>query len=320
MNLRSVCIFGGSGFVGHHLATRFAAEGLRVRIASRHPQRQQDLHVLRNTELFGYDPTSADSVDAALQGFDCVVNLVGILNQSGKSNFRKVHVEWPSLLSAACTRMDIKRLLHMSALGACESHGISLYLRTKGEAENSLHTQCKRDCPVTSFRPSVIFGPDDQFLNRFAKLLHRLPGPFPLACPDARLTPVYIGDVVEAFWRSMNDRNSFDAHYDLCGPNTFTLKQLVEYVRDQIGSRKKIIGLGDGLSRLQARLLGLVPGKPFTMDNYKSLKTEAQCKNNGLQLLGITPTALESVAPAYLSGLNSRHRLNMVRRTLQKSL
>lgn len=316
MNARKICIFGGSGFVGRHIASRFSDAGLKLTIASRRAERSRTLSVLRGVRLTSYDPAQADSVAAAIGDCDVVINLVGILNQSRRESFRKVHIEWPTSLVAACHNQGVKRILHMSALNASESHGSSHYLRSKGEAENSMHTQCKPEIMITSFRPSVIFGRDDDFFNRFVNLMRAIPGPFPLACPESRLAPVYVGDVAEAFYRALNDRKTFGEHYDLCGPHSFTLKQLVEFARDQAGIKKNIIALGDGLSRLQARVLSLVPGKPFTMDNYRSLQTDSLCKHNGLIDLGIEPSAIDIIVPGYLSGQNEKNRRTGLRKTV----
>ena len=167
---------------------------------------------------------------------------------------------------------------------------------------------------VTVFQPSVVFGNGDSFFNRFAGLLRILPGPFPLACPEARFAPVYIGDVVEAFVQALEQDATIGKRLDLCGPDTFTLKQLVEYTRDTLGLRRHISGLGDGMSRLQASVLGLVPGKPFTLDNYHSLQRSSTCQDNALQSLGITPTPVQAVVPGYLASGSARARYDEFRR------
>ena len=141
---------------------------------------------------------------------------------------------------------------------------------------------------------------------------------FPLACPDSRLAPVFIGDVTEAICRSLDDATGGE-RLDLCGPDVLTLKQLVEYTREQIGSHCYILGLGDGLSRLQARILGVMPGKPFTMDNYHSLQKDSICSNNALPSLGIKPTAIASVVPGYLAGRNARGQYQEFRRQSRRN-
>ncbi|MDX2456131.1 MAG: complex I NDUFA9 subunit family protein, partial [Gammaproteobacteria bacterium] len=196
-------------------------------------------------------------------------------------------------------------LLHLSALGADQATGTSQYLRSKGEGENLLHTFGQKDLQVTSFQPSVIFGAGDSFFNRFASLL-KIAGPvFPLACPDSRFAPVCVTDVVEAMCRSIDDATGGE-RLDLCGPETFTLAELVGYTRDLLQLKCHIAGLNDSLSRLQASVLGLLPGKPFSMDNYYSLQHDSVCANNALPTLGIAPTPMAAVVPAYLAGRNAR--------------
>ena len=160
----------------------------------------------------------------------------------------------------------------------------------------------------------MIFGPGDIFFNRFAGLLGSLPGPFPLACPEARFAPVYVGDVVEAFARTLEDKTTWGKHYELCGPESFTLRALVEYTARQSGLDKRIIGLGDSASRLQARILGKLPGKPFSYDNYLSLQVSSLCSKDGLQELGIKPTSIDSVVPYMLADKSARRRYQQLRR------
>jgi len=206
----------------------------------------------------------------------------------------------------------VRRLLHMSALQASahEQHG--LYLKSKGAGEDLAHEAATRELLVTSFRPSVIFGEGDSFFNRFASLLKYSPV-LPLACPDSRFAPVYVGDVVEAMSRALHDATGGE-RLDLCGPEVFTLRALVEYTREQLGLRRLVIGLGDSASRLQARLLGMVPGQPFSMDNYYSLQHDSVCGQNALPTLGITPTPVSAIVPGYLAGRSSSARYDEMRR------
>ncbi|MCB1775719.1 MAG: complex I NDUFA9 subunit family protein, partial [Gammaproteobacteria bacterium] len=186
-------------------------------------------------------------------------------------------------------------------------------LRSKGEGENRAHTLGKAGIAVTSFRPSVIFGADDSFLNRFATLL-KIPGPLPLACPDAKLSPVFIDDVVEAFTRALEDPATFSKHYELCGPTVYTLKELVQFIADELGYNKLIVPLPDWASRMQAKVLQYVPGKPFTPDNYLSLQTDSVCRENGFAQLGIQPTSLYNAGRRILTRDEKNHRLDRLRR------
>jgi len=313
MKTSSVCILGGTGFVGRHLVNRLAAEGVRCRILTRRPHRHRHVGVARGSTLVEADVHDRAELVRQFAGQDAVINLVGILNEGGGENFRRVHYELPLSVLAACQTAGVPRLLHMSALNADAQRGTSNYLKTKGAAEDYLHANAG-GVAVTSFRPSVIFGPDDSFFNRFAALL-RIPGPFPLACPKARFAPVYVGDVAEAFARSLDDPGTFDQRYDLCGPRVFTLRELVDYTVEAMGERKPILELNDTLSRLQAKVLGVMPGRPFTMDNYRSMQMDSVCERDGLGRLGITPTDVDAIIPFVLGQRLPKQRLDSLRRT-----
>jgi NADH dehydrogenase len=315
VNIRRICILGGTGFVGHHLSSHLAAQGYACRVLTRHPQRHRDLQLLPGSDLVGGDIFQPDALRGHFTGCEAVINLVGILNQRApRETFRRLHVELVEAIVEAGRRAGIRRYLHMSAVNADAANGKSEYLRSKGEGESRAHTLGQAAMKVTSFRPSVVFGPGDSFFNRFAGLLRLSPGFFPLACPDARFAPVYVGDVAAAFARSLDDPATFGQHYDLCGPRAFSLRDLVAYTADNIGRPTRILGLGDTASRLQARLLGLLPGKPFTLDNYLSLQTDSLCAENGLQALGISPRDIDAVVPLYLGGQAQRQRYQVLRR------
>ncbi|OOG23038.1 epimerase [Thioalkalivibrio denitrificans] len=308
MKIDTVCMLGGTGFVGSHLAARLVATGRRVKIITRRRQRHRDLLVLPGVQLIEGDIHDPATLERHFKGCDAVINLVGILNEKGHngSGFRRAHVDLARTVVAACHNAGVGRLLHMSALNADSGGGPSLYLRTKGEAENLVRTQ-SGGVQVTVFRPSVIFGPGDSFLNRFAGLLRISPF-LPLACPDARFAPVFVGDVVERFVDSLEDRETFGQRFDLCGPRIYTLMELVRYTARVIGVRRLVIGLPDWASRLQATVFEYVPGKPFSMDNYRSLQRDSVCPGGGT-----CPTTLESVAPCYLGQSDRNARLQRLR-------
>ena len=308
MVTKKICILGGTGFLGHHLITRLVKEGYQVRLLTRHSERHRELLVLPTVEMIDADIFNIDVLTRHFKGCDTVINLVGILNSRSHQDheFRRVHVELAHTIVQACRRTNIKRLLHMSALNADASQGSSYYLRTKGDAESFL--VATKDLDITIFRPSVLFGRDDNFTNRFATILKRVPLFLPLACPNAKLAPIHVDDVVSAFCHALKDRHTIAKRYDLCGPRTYTLKQLVEYIASASGQRKKVIGLGDTLSRMQAFLLEFAPGKPFSMDNYRSLQTDSVCKQPFPAIFAITPTPLEAVAPRYLQNANAVSR------------
>jgi NADH dehydrogenase len=316
MKIQRVALIGGSGFVGRHITQRLRSRGFQCRVITRHPQRHRELRTI--AEVVGADPFDRDQLVAALHGCDAAVHLIGILNSNGKKrSFRRMHVELVENVVAACHEAKIVRLLHMSALNADQSRGSSHYLRSKGEGENRAHTLGQPGIAVTSFRPSVIFGPDDSFLNRFASLL-KIPGPLPLACPDALLSPVFVGDVADAFANALQDRRTFGHHYELCGPETYTLEQLVRFIAQHTGRRKLIIRLPDWTARFQAAILQYFPGKPFTPDNYDSLRTPSVCQNDGLAALGVTATSLQNAGVRFLKKADRNQRRYALRRICQR--
>ena len=313
--MNRVCILGGTGFVGQHLISNLSKRGICCRVLSRHPQRHANLLVNPGIELIKSEALESNYLTAQFEGCDAVINLIGILNETGKRNrFREIHVELVDTIVEAASKAGVGRLLHMSALHADAARGASEYLRSKGEGENRAHTHGGTSLKVTSIRPSVIFGSGDSFFNRFAGLLKLSPILFPLACPKSRFAPVWVEDVAEAFARCLEDDSTADKHYDLCGPNIYTLQELVSYTAKTAGLNRVILPLGNGLSKMQARLLGLLPGRPFTMDNYLSLQTDSICENNGFGSLGIDPQAIECIVPRYLAQGGYRGRLDRYRR------
>jgi uncharacterized protein YbjT (DUF2867 family) len=298
----NICMLGGTGFVGRTLATRLSAAGHRLRLLSRNSARHRELRVLPGLVLVDDDVHDEAALERAFEGVDAVVNLVGILNERGHrgAGFHAVHAVLPEKVARACRAAGVRRLLHMSALNAAPD-APSHYLRSKALGETAAHAAAP-DVKVTSFRPSVMFGSRDSFTNRFAALLRLAPGVFPLACADALFQPVYVGDVVRAFEHSLTEYRTFGARYNLCGPTVYRLRDIVAYLADVRGRRVRVVGLGPTLSHLQAALLEYFPGKPFSLDNYRSLMVDSICPDENVlrSVFGIEPAALESVVPAYL--------------------
>lgn len=310
MSEHRICILGGTGFVGRHLAARLNELQIPTKILTRRRERQRSVLVLPFTQVVEANVYDYERLKKEFAGHDAVINLVGILNESGHSGagFHKAHVSFTRNVVDACISVGCKRLLHMSALNAGSSHPSSFYLRTKGMAEDYVHTFA-RGIRATSFRPSVIFGEGDGFFNRFARLLKLAPYYFPLACPHSRFAPVYVGNVVEQFISALDDPSTYGKRIDLCGPETYTLLELAEYTAGLLNLNRKIIGLPDFASRLQAFLMEyLVPGKPFSLDNYHSMEKDNVCSN------GVTmPTSLKAVVPGYLLNRNTRNRYDLFR-------
>jgi len=315
MIIKKICIVGGTGFVGQTLANRLSRDGYHIKVLTRNRERHKhSLILLPDLELTETDVHDSSKLSNEFRGYDAVINLVGILNERGRdgSEFRQIHVELTRKIISACQEQGINRLLHMSALNA-DINGPSHYLRTKGEAENLVHAA--RGIHTTSFRPSVIFGAGDSFFNRFATLLKFSPF-LPLACPESRFAPIFVNDVAEAFVRTLKDPGYYGERLHLCGPVDYTLKELVEYTAACLGIKRLIIPLPDVVSRLQALVFDLTGfifalvniEKPFSTDNYLSLKLNSITTDNDLPKLGITPTAVEAVVPQYLSFSSSKSR------------
>lgn len=323
MIIKKICILGGTGFVGTSLANRLVDRGYSLRILTRDREaRKQNLILLPATDLVEANVHDENALVEQFAGCDAVINLVGILNERGRngSGFRSVHAGLAEKVVNACRANGIRRLLHMSALNADARNAPSHYLRTKGEAEDLVHAAA--DLRVTSFRPSVIFGERDSFFNRFAGLLKLSPGVFPLACAEARFAPVYVGDVADTFIHTLRDPDFYGRRLELCGPHTYSLRELVEYTAACLGIRRMILPLPDFLARLQGAvfdlggfLFNLVGAeKPFSMDNYLSMTRDSVCAENALPGIVAEPTAVEAVVPQYLSGHTSRSQYDQFRR------
>lgn len=298
MNGKHVLLLGGSGFVGRHLAVELAQRGARVTLPCRRPQRLSALKVVPGISPCEAKITDPEQLSALSAGQDVIINLVGILNESSRVKFRDLHIEFAKAVIETCRKQKVGQLLHMSALGADQANGASDYLRSKGEGENLVHTFGGNGCKVTSFRPSVIFGEDDSFINRFVPLIRMSPGVLLLACAQSRFSPVFIEDVVRRIADAIDNPASIGQRYPLCGPETLTLGQIVEGIGDAIGRKTRVIDLPDSLARLQARVLQNLPGKLFTMDNYRSLQVPSTC---GQPIAGC-----DTSLSVYLRGLASR--------------
>ena len=294
----TICVLGGTGFVGSHLCAELVERGHRVKVLTRRREKHRNLLVLPSLQLIQADIHSEPQLKQHFQDCDAVVNLVGILNEKGRdgSGFHIAHVELARKVITMCSSCKVDRLLHMSALNASPD-AKSFYLRTKGEAENYVHTFAANKIAVTSFRPSVIFGPEDSFINRFASVLKLSPGFLPLACADTKFAPVFVDDVIQVMANSLTDPSSFNQRINLCGPKQYSLKQLVQYVSKSSNHRRFVFGLPNWASKMQANILEFVPGKPFSVDNYHSLQKDSICSDTNDRC----STSLETIVPSYLT-------------------
>ncbi|MGQ0428706.1 MAG: complex I NDUFA9 subunit family protein [Gammaproteobacteria bacterium] len=303
MAARSVCVLGGSGFVGTHLTAALARDGWQVTVPTRDPARARHLCTIPALTLVAADLHDPAQLDLLCAGRPAVINLVGILNERGRDGrgFEHAHAELARKLVLACRRQRVDRLVQVSALNADAAGGPSHYLRSKGRAERIIREESGADLRWTIFRPSVIFGPGDGFVNRFAGLLRAIPVAFPLARPTARFAPVWVGDVVTAIQRALADEATAGEVYELCGPEQLTLRQVVVMIRDRLQLSRAVIGMPDFAARLQAAVFDFVPGKPFSTDNYRSLTLDSVCKVNGLARLGIHPQPFSAMLPRLLA-------------------
>ena len=310
MRPRTVCVLGGSGFVGSHLCPALAGAGYRVTVLSRDPERARHLRVVPAIRVLRCNVHDARQLAAALAGHDAVVNLVGILNEGRRDDtrFRNVHTRLAERVVAACRDEHVDRLLHMSALRADADHGPSRYLRSKGRAERFVREEGGPDFRWTIFQPSVIFGDGDSFVSGLAAALRSAPLALPLVAPGARVSPVWVGDVVEAMLKALEDDDTAGESYQLCGPEVFTLWRLAALLRDELGLRKRVIPLPGPLSRLLATVTGFVPGSPLSVDSYHSLSVDSVCASSGFRRLGIQPRSLRGIAPRYLGLEGERTR------------
>lgn len=310
MKIQRVCVLGGTGFVGRNLVARLSNQGCKVRVLTRHPQRNRAVEVLPGVELVGADVHDPNVLQQQFAGCDAVINLVGVLHEYPGQSFRAVQAELPGKVVEACRATGIKRLLHMSALHADAVKGPSQYLFTKGEGERTV--MAAEDLAVTCFKPSIIFGPDDAFFNKFADLLKSNPV-LPLACPNSRFAPVYVGDVARAFETALENDATIGKSYELCGPRVYTFKELVEDIARMLGKKRLVVGLPDALARLQAKIFGMLPVKIFTTDNYLSLQVDSVCGCNGFEELGITTHSVEGIMPLHFANKTQRRRYDALR-------
>jgi uncharacterized protein YbjT (DUF2867 family) len=314
---RRVALLGGTGFVGRSVCEALvrAAGGAGVAIVV--PTRRA-MHANRVRPLPGVDVRVADVHDdkalvRVLAGCDAVVNLVAILHGSEQA-FERVHVELPTKLARACTSLGLQRVVHVSALGvpAHQTDAPSNYLRSKAAGEAALRAARLQ---LTLLRPSVMFGTEDRFLNLFASLQAVFPL-MPLACADARFQPVWVEDVAQAIVRCLMRRDTIGQTYELAGPEVFTLAELVRMAGRWSGHERPVLPLPAALGRLQALAMELLPGPTLmSRDNLDSMKTPnvAGGALPGLDALGITPTAIEAVAPVYLGRRDGAARLERLR-------
>jgi NADH dehydrogenase len=315
MRHQSIALIGGSGFIGRHLANALVAAGKNVRVATRRRSHASHLTMLP-LDVIELDVFDHIELARFVEGADAVINLVGTLHGRRGTpygpEFAKLHVELPSKIAAACEGKGVHRLIHLSAINA-DPNGPSMYLRSKGDGEKAVRAAAQ--LATTIFRPSVVFGPEDHFLNTFA-VLERLFPVLPLAKPDAKFQPVYVGDVVKAIVGTLDLDAAHGKTYELGGPTVYTLEALVRYCGEVIGRRARIVRLPDALAYMQALTFESLPGEPLiTRDNLDSMSRDAVLSGPLAPELDLTPVAVEAIAPTYLNDASLRSRFNVFRTT-----
>ncbi len=297
-----ITVFGGSGFIGRHVIRRLAKRGARVRAAVRQPNLAGYLKVMGDVGQI--EPVQANiryesSIKQAMLGADKVINLVGILHESGPQKFTRVQAEGAAAIARAASAAGVRKLVHVSAIGA-DAASPSLYARSKAAGEAAVREHFPA---ATIIRPSVVFGPEDDFFNRFAMLARMLPALPLIGGGHTKMQPVYAGDVADAIVRALDDAASDGKTYELGGPHIYTLKQIMEMVLEQTGRRRLLLPLPFFAARIQAALLQLLPKPLLTVDQVRLLEVDNIVSEGALTLkdLGITqPISAEVVLPTYL--------------------
>ncbi|MEQ1516542.1 MAG: complex I NDUFA9 subunit family protein [Usitatibacteraceae bacterium] len=297
MIIRKVLLLGGSGFIGTSVAEHLSALNIAVTVPTRRSERAKHLLPLPTVSVVEADIFQGTTLDALVRQHDVVINLTGILH----GDFERIHVTLPKSVAEACAKNGVARFINMSALNA-DVNGPSEYLRSRGRGEAAVWAIAKVNpaLKVTIFEPSVVFGERDKFLNMFAGLVKLFPV-IPLGSPDARFQPIWVEDVARAIVTSIDLREAEGQTYPLVGPKAYTLRELIEFVAATTGKRRLIVGLGTGLSMLQAGVFGVLPGKIITPDNVRSMRVPSTSAKPFPPIFG-HPSAIEGVVPVYLRG------------------
>lgn len=304
--LKKVVVFGGSGFVGRILAQELSKDRCKIVVVSRRPQRCRELGVFPTLQLLQGDINDCDLLPKLIEGADAVINLVGILHESGKNvTFDKIHARFPHNLAAACLDQQVQRLIHVSAIGA-SVNAPSLYLQSKGRGEAAIIAAMDRGLDATVFRPSVIIGADDSFTRAFAKFLRMAWGFFVVVSPNSVMQPVYVRDVAHCIARSLNLSETIGNCYTLAGPDRYELHEIFSMIDKCIGRKHKFIHLSDAQSKLLASFLQFMPDKPITPDNLLSLSVPSVSEDPFPEVFGVQPQRIEHLIGDWLCPTSDR--------------
>jgi len=321
MRIKQVCVLGGSGFVGSSIVNQLSEAGYEVKVLARRREACRHLILLPNVQVADCDVMDDTALISEVIGSDAVINLIGILHENSKATFTAVHEQLPMRLVQICRNHGVRRLLHMSALQASED-APSAYLRSKAAGEKFVMAEAAIAEPVpvthnyqlqvTMFRPSVIFGRGDNFLNLFASLVRYLPAVV-LAKPDAKFQPIWVEDIARALVNSLENIDTYGKSYDLGGPRIYSLRELVQFVAFVLGKKRIIVGLNDKLSYLQARALELLPIKLMTRGDIDSMQVDSVTMGDFPKVFGFKPATMEAVVPEYLADDTPRAAYNRFR-------
>ncbi len=311
MLIKQICILGGSGFVGSAIVAKLATAGYSVKVLTRRKDHAKNLLLLPQVQVLECNVLDKQALTSALAGVDAVINLLGILHQSRRTSFNDMHHALPAQLAGICKDLHIKRLVHMSSLRA-DKNAPSQYLRSKAAGEAALLAY-SAELNITIFRPSIIFGRGDSFINLFASLVKVMPLVM-LAKPNAKFQPIWVEDVASCFVACLNNRASYGQTYELAGPKVYRFRQLVQAVMDTLQIQRPIIGLTDGLSYAQAWMMELLPIQLMSRDNILSMQVDSVSEQTLPALLNITPSSLETIIPQYLLDETSRGAYDRFRR------
>lgn len=300
MNTNLVTIFGGSGFLGRHTVRALARAGWRIKIATRHPARGfflRPLGTVGQIDFVKCDVADAQSVSAAVMGASAVINLTGILFQKGQT-FEDVQAEGAANIAQAAAAAGVNALVHVSAIGADAQSG-SEYATTKAQGEQSVR-EAFPDAVI--LRPSIVFGPEDAFFNKFASMARFLPMLPLVGGGHTRFQPVFVGDVAAAIVQALASPGARGRTFELGGPSIYSFKELLQMILRETGRKRLLVPLPFALASLKAAFLQLLPNPILTMDQVKLLKKDNVVAPTaaGLADLGITPTSVEAVIPSYL--------------------
>ncbi len=311
MVAKVVTVFGGSGFVGRQVVRELARIGCRVRVAVRFPDTASDLKpmgAVGQIVPIACNIRHDSSVARALDGADAVINLVGILYESGTQTFDSVHHQGSARIAKAAKAAGITSFIQMSALGAAPDSP-ALYARSKAAGEAAVRAEVPEAIVV---RPSVIFGPEDSFFNRFASIMRITPLLPLIGGGEQKFQPVYVGDVADAIVKALTDSSAAGRTYELCGPTVYSFKELMELVMSETGRHVGLVPVPFELARIKAFFLELLPVPPLTRDQVELLRSDNIATGNlpGLKDLGIAPTAAEVILPSYLDIYRKGGRYN----------